>query len=382
MQCETQEECGEDEDGETVTFPTNSSTTGETPVVPEQVEPDAKQGVNVKCKTRVRHHTLRLGLTAACYAKLGRLQAPFLLTADALDRWKESEKHTRVFKCGKVHRPGRGGHGGRAARVEHGPDDFPLSWHTPANNVSLSESDFVHGFELEQQAADWLSQYLACKHKFQNMDKENHVVVNHWMMGAQLDSSGKGLHFQLMTKIRRAWTSADAMKWTDQIELDFKRYFLGVDPNVLGGTLSKCTQVHEKNGEQHAGYACHSHENPWPVRQKGLFSSKSPNEYFQMFLLWQDHVHRKIHISHVERDCENLRSGGGEFVETDEMELAARDIQDLIADDVVTIGPNGLNVTYASLCSLLYAHRKRAGVSFPKMPRGKKDIIICMVASR
>ena len=80
MQCETQEECGEDEDGETVTFPTNSSTTGETPVVPEQVEPDAKQGVNVKCKTRVRHHTLRLGLTAACYAKLGRLQAPFLLT--------------------------------------------------------------------------------------------------------------------------------------------------------------------------------------------------------------------------------------------------------------------------------------------------------------
>ena len=75
-------------------------------------------------------------------------------------------------------------------------------------------------------------------------------------------------------------------------------------------------------GDQHAGYACHAQENPWPVHQHGTLESKSPEEYFQLFLKWQDHLHRKQHISGLERDVENLRSGGGEHVEPTELELA------------------------------------------------------------
>ena len=51
------------------------------------------------------------------------------------------------------------------------------------------------------------------------------------------------------------------------------------------------------DGEQHAGYACHGHANPWSVRQHGSFCRKTPAEFFKMFLNWQDHVHRKIHIN-------------------------------------------------------------------------------------
>ena len=44
---------------------------------------------------------------------------------------------------------------------------------------------------------------------------------------------------------------------------------------------------------QHAGYACH--ENLLPVHQHGSFTPKTAEDYFQLFLLWQDHLHRKPH---------------------------------------------------------------------------------------
>lgn len=120
--CETQVD---DDGGESVTFPANSSTAGEA-VVPGEIDTSTvkEDASKVKCKTRVRHHTLRLGLTAARYARLGKPRPPFEMTIDALGRWKDKEQQSRVFRCGKVHRPGRGEHGGRSARVAQGPDDL------------------------------------------------------------------------------------------------------------------------------------------------------------------------------------------------------------------------------------------------------------------
>lgn len=39
------------------------------------------------------------------------------------------------------------------------------------------------------------------------------------------------------------------------------------DPALLGGSASRCTVVKHPNGEKHAGYAGHSQNNPWPVKQ-------------------------------------------------------------------------------------------------------------------
>jgi len=51
---------------------------------------------------------------------------------------------------------------------------------------------------------------------------------------------------------------------------------------------------------------------------------------------WQDLVHKKhLHVNGVEQDCENLRSGNGEQLVPNETELAARDIEDLIAGGVL-----------------------------------------------
>ena len=51
-----------------------------------------------KSRTRVRHHTLRLGLSAACFAKLGRADPPFQLTPAALEKWK-SASHVSTTCC-------------------------------------------------------------------------------------------------------------------------------------------------------------------------------------------------------------------------------------------------------------------------------------------
>ena len=51
-----------------------------------------------KSRTRVRHHTLRLGLSAACFAKLGRADPPFQLTPAALEKWK-SASHLSTTCC-------------------------------------------------------------------------------------------------------------------------------------------------------------------------------------------------------------------------------------------------------------------------------------------
>ena len=131
-----------------------------------------------------------------------------------------------------------------------------------------------------------------------------------------------------------------------------------------------------------AGYACHAHNNPSAVRQRGTFTSKTRQEYFQSFLKWQDHEHQKLHINNVEKDVENLRSGGGEHVMPDEMDLASRDIEDLIATGVVCRTKDGINMTHYELSRALYQHKKRAGETFPKMAITKKDAVICMASAR
>ena len=131
-------------------------------------------------------------------------------------------------------------------------------------------------------------------------------VVQHWMFGAHLDKSGRGMHYQLVTKISSSWNIAAAQKWTDCLADDFKRYFLQCDPSLLGSS-SRVTQVKDGDGDKHAGYSCHADDNPWKVRQHGSFTRKAPGEYYKAFLKWQDHVHHN---------------------QPDEMELAARDIED------------------------------------------------------
>lgn len=52
--------------------------------------------------------------------------------------------------------------------------------------------------------------------------------------------------------------------------------------------------------------------NPWTVWQRGAYAARTPEEHFQFFLKWQDHERWKLRTSIVEKDVENLRSGGGE----------------------------------------------------------------------
>lgn len=334
-------------------------------------------------RTRMRHHTLRLGINANFFNHNGLGQPPLVLTPEAMQRWMESEKELRKFKCGKIHAPGRGQHGSRTARSDAGPASVDLAWHTPASAVEIGEADFVTGFEYESAVSDWLEAYLQLNHEFQKNDPTAYKYKFHnYMFGAQLDKGANGMHYQLMTKIRSDWTAEDAKDWTDKLENDFKQYFLGMDMTDAQPTSSRCTMAKEKHQDQHAGYACHSHKNPWAVRQRGYFTNKSPEEYFQLFLKWQDHEHRKLHINNVEKDVENLRSGGGEHVQPDEMDLAARDIEDLIAAGLVSRTKDGVNMTHYELCRVLYYHKKRAGVTFPKMSKTKKDVVVCMASSR
>lgn len=177
----------------------------------------------------------------------------------------------------------------------------------------------------------------------------------------------------MFTRIRNAWSMAAARDWTEQLEKDFQTHFLEIDPTVLGGTLSRVTVVNKQAANQHAGYSCHAHENPWSTRSTGCFKSMQPDEHFKAFCIWQDNVHRKLHVIGTERECENLRSGAGQFVEANDVEMAARDVEDLVAEGLVAVGENGVTTKIPALCRLLYTHQKTAGITFPKMSKGKKD---------
>ena len=367
------QEADEADQGQTTTPAGNAENTGTT----------GSQAQKPQKRTRMRHHTLRLGINAVFFNHNGLGQPPLVLTPEAQERWMSSEKELRMFKCGKIHAPGRGQHGCRAARSEVGPAPVELAWHTPASAVEIGEADFVSGFDFENAVSDWLETYLSLNHAFQKASTTDYQYkVHNYMFGAQLDKGGNGMHYQLMTKVRTDWTADDAKAWTDRLENDFKQHFLGMDMTDMPQTSSRCTMAKEKHQDQHAGYACHSHKNPWAVRQRGTFTSKTPEEYFQLFLKWQDHEHRKLHINNVEKDVENLRSGGGEHVVPDELDLAARDIEDLIAGGIVTRTKDGVNLSHCELARALYHHKKRAGVTFPKMTRTKKEVVICMASAR
>ena len=45
--------------------------------------------------------------------------------------------------------------------------------------------------------------------------------------------------------------------------------------------------------------------------------------------------------------------------------------EDLVAEGLVAVGENGVKIP--ALCRLLYTHQKTAGITFPKMSKGKKD---------
>ena len=305
---------------------------------------------------------------------------PLVLTLEAVNRWLGGEKKARTFKCGKVHGPGRGQYGSRGARAEVGPAHVDLAWHTPAAAVDIGEADFLSGFDYEKAVSDWLEQYLSLQHGFQKDAPTKYTQkISNYMFGAQFDKKGNGMHYQLMTEVRSVWSAADAQAWTDKLENDFKQHFLNLDTTEMEQTSSRCTMAKEKHQDQHAGYACHAHKNPWAVRQHGTYT---PKEYFELFVLWQDHEHRKLHINNVEKDVENLRSGGGEHVVPDEMDLAARDIEDLIAEGKVMRVKSGIDLSLAETCRALYNSKKRSGVTFPRMSRAKKEAVICMACAR
>ena len=73
----------------------------------------------------------------------------------------------------------------------------------------------------------------------------------------------------------------------------------------------------------------------WDVKRRWYFAKLEPLEWYQLFLNWQDLVHKRLHVNGVEQDCENLRSGNGEQLGPNETELAARDVEDLIAAGVL-----------------------------------------------
>ncbi|CAJ1389632.1 unnamed protein product [Effrenium voratum] len=225
-------------------------------------------GSNRSCVkvSRVRHHTLRLGLSAGCAAKMGK-PAFIGLTEDGASKWEQCESIKREFSCGNAHKPGQGVERGRGAQAAEGPSCEPLTYSTPASSADMGRADFRHGFDFEARVTTWISDYLERKHDFQQSDLSKHVAVRNYMIGPQLDKSGRGFHYQVMTLIRRGWSAQDARDWTEQLEMDFRTHFHMIDPALLGGSASRCTVVKHPNGEKHAGYACHSHNNPWPVKQ-------------------------------------------------------------------------------------------------------------------
>lgn len=98
---------------------------------------------------------------------------------------------------------------------------------------------------------------------------------------------GAGMHYQLMTKVRTDRTSRTGLTAWPTTSWNF----LGGGPRQR--TAISVSLHQEKNEDQHAGYACH--ENLLPVHQHGSFTPKTAEDYFQLFLLWQDHLHRKPH---------------------------------------------------------------------------------------
>ena len=77
------------------------------------------------------------------------------------------------------------------------------------------------------------------------------------------------------------------------------------------------------------------------------------------------YTYRLQHINGVEKDVENLRVLERR-VEPTEQELVARDIEELLNAGHVQSTAQGLKVTTAQLCRLLFEHKKRVGVTFPK----------------
>ena len=69
----------------------------------------------------------------------------------------------------------------------------------------------------------------------------------------------------------------------------------------------------------------------------GRFKKMSPTDYLEMFLKWQDQCHRVLQIKNVEKEVENLRSGGGARILADAIELAARDVEELLRDGELTL---------------------------------------------
>ena len=55
------------------------------------------------------------------------------------------------------------------------------------------------------------------------------------------------------------------------------------------------------------------------------------------------------------------------------MELAARNVEDLVAEGLVGVSENGVTTKIPASFRLLYIHKKAAGITFSKMSKGKKD---------
>ena len=96
-----------------------------------------------------------------------------------------------------------------------------------------------------------------------------------------------------------------------------------------------------------------------------------PEAHFRAFGIWQNNVHRKLQVIGIERECENLRSGAGQFMELDEVELAG--MEDLVPEGLGAVSEDGVTAKIPALCRLLCTHKKTAGIRFPKMYKGKND---------
>ena len=91
--------------------------------------------------------------------------------------------------------------------------------------------------------------------------------------------AGMHYHYQLMTKVRTDWTSRTGLTAWPTTSWNF----LGGGPANVP-SLWRCAR--RKMGVSMP-------ENPLPVHQHGSFTPKTAEDYFQLFLLWQDHLHRK-----------------------------------------------------------------------------------------
>lgn len=169
------------------------------------------------------------------------------------------------------------------------------------------------------------------------------------------------------------------------MERCFKKHYLGVrDDEMLAQTVSRCVQIRDgQYAEDHAGYIAHGHGRPWDVQRKGFFMKLEPMEWHQLFLNWQDLVHKRLHIKGVEQDCEKLRSGNGGLLVANDAEMAARDIEDLIAAGILlTDGIGMVKCNSREVGQALYQNRKMSGITFPRMRREQQTIVLNIVASR